>query len=201
MMDVWLGISKSPKQSLEQTVELLQRSIAIDDNSDVSYSLLCHVYAMKRQFEKSLAAGKKAIEINPNSDLAYVWLAMTLRWVGRPEEAIKLHKKAMRLCPFPPSYYYHSLGSAYLAADRCEEAIEEYKKTLNLAPKSFFAFQGLSVCYGLLGRESESKSAAAKMMEINPNYTIKVFKKTTPYKDRDFVARLANILQKAGLPD
>ena len=201
IMDVWLGISKSPEQSLEQAVELLQRSIAIDENSDVSYSLLCQVYAMKRQFEESLAAGQKAIEINPNSDSAYVWLAMTLRWVGRPEEAIKLHQKAMRLCPFPPSYYYHNLGSAYLAADRCEEAIEEYKKTLNLAPKSFLAFQGLSVCYGLLGREDESKSAAAQMMEINPNYTIKVFKKTTPYKDRDFVARLANILLKAGVPD
>jgi adenylate cyclase len=201
MMDVWLGISKSPKKSLEQTVELLQRSIAIDENSDVSYSLLCHVYAMRRQFEKSLAAGQKAIEINPNSDIAYVFLAMTLRWVGRPEEAIKLHKKAMRLCPFPPSYYYQHLGSAYLAADRCEEAIEQYKKALNVAPKSFFAFQGLSVCYGLLGREDESKSAAEKMMEINSNYTIKIFNKTTPYKDRDFVARLANVLQKAGVPD
>jgi len=201
MMDVWLGISKSPKQSLEQTMELLQRSIAIDDNSDVSYSLLCHVYAMRRQFEKSLAAGQKAIEINPNSDIAYVFMAMTLRWVGRPEEAIKLHKKAMRLCPFPPSYYYQHLGSAYLAADRCEEAIEQYKKALNVAPKSFFAFQGLSVCYGLLGREDESKSAAEKMMEINSNYSIKIFNKTTPYKDRDFVARLANVLQKAGVPD
>ena len=201
MMDVWLGISKSPKQSLEQTMELLQRSIAIDDNSDVSYSLLCHVYAMRRQFEKSLAAGQKAIEINPNSDIAYVFMAMTLRWVGRPEEAIKLHKKAMRLCPFPPSYYYQHFGSAYLAADRCEEAIEQYKKALNVAPKSFFAFQGLSVCYGLLGREDESKSAAEKMMEINSNYTIKKFNKTTPYKDRDFVARLANVLQKAGVPD
>lgn len=201
MVDVWLGISKSPKQSLEKADELLQRSIAIDANSDVSYSLLCQVYAMKRQFEESLAAGQKAIEINPNSDSAYVWLAMTLRWVGRPEEAIKLHQKAMRLCPFPPSYYYHNLGSAYLAAGKCEEAIEEYKKTLNLAPKSFLAFQGLSVCYGLLGREDESKSAAAKMLEINSNYTIKVFKNATPYKDRDFVARLANVLQKAGIPD
>jgi Tfp pilus assembly protein PilF len=73
MMDVWLGISKSPKKSLEQTEELLQKSISIDENSDVSYSLLCHVYAMRRQFEKSLAAGQKAIEINPNSDIAYVF--------------------------------------------------------------------------------------------------------------------------------
>jgi len=106
IMDVWLGSTKSPPNSLKQATELLQKSITLDENNDRAYSLLCQVYGMKRQFEKSIAAGKKAIEINPNSDGAYVWLARTLEWMGKPEESIALTQKAIRLCPFPPSHYY-----------------------------------------------------------------------------------------------
>ena len=201
IMDVWLGLSKSPRQSLDQAIELLEKSIAIYEDSDLAYSLFCHIYAMKRQFEKSLAAGQKAIELNPNSDSAYDYLAQTLRWVGKSEEAIKLHQEAMRLCPFPPAGYYLNLGHAYCAAGRCEEAIKEYKKTLHLTPNHFIALWGLSVCYGLLGQEEESREAAAEMMKINPNFTINAWKTNSPYKNRDLVERWAEVLRKAGVPE
>jgi len=199
-MDVWLGSSKSPGNSFKKAFELLQKSITLEENNDSAYSLLCHVYAMKRQFEKSIAAGQKAIEINPNSDTAYVWLAMTLRWVGKPDEAIELHKKAMRLSPFPPAYYYLNLGNAYMTADRYEEAIKEFKKTLHLTPKNFFAFEGLSICYGLLGQEDKSRAAATEMIKLNSNLTTKSLKKL-PYKNHDMVQRWADVLRKAGIPE
>ena len=139
-MDVHLGISKSPSNSLDQSLELLQKSIDLDENDSRAYSLLCHVYAIKRQFEKSIAAGQKAIEMNPNSDHALVNLAIALNWVGKSEEAITLHQRAIRLCPFPPSFYYLQLGNAYRTADRCEEAIVEYKKAQHLTPTNIFVF-------------------------------------------------------------
>ena len=88
---------------------------------------------------------EKAVALNPNSDRALVWLAMTMDWVGRPEEAIALYEKAMRLCPFPPSYYYLNLGHAYCSTERYTEAITEYKKALHLTPKNVFAFRGLAI--------------------------------------------------------
>ena len=201
IMDVWLGSSKSPRKSLSKATELLQKVIDLDENNDMAYSLLCHIYAMQRHFDKAVEAGQKAIELNPNSDSALVWLAMTLRWMGKPEEAIALHKRAMRLCPFPPSYYYMNLGQAYRTADRCEEAIEEYKKALHLTPRNIFAFEGLSVCYGLLGQENESRAAAAEIMKLNPNFTIKFMMKRSPNKDRHLVERWADVLRKAGIPE
>jgi len=201
IMDVWLGSSKSIPKSLAQATELLQKAIDLDENNDPAYSFLCHIYGMQRQFDKAIAVGQKAIELNPNSDAAYVWLAMTLDWVGRPDEAIKLYQKAMRLCPFPPAYYYLNLGHAYRTADKCEEAIKEYKKTLHLTPKNFFAFQNLSICHGLLEQEDESRAAASEMMKINPKFTIKSYKKTLPYKNRDLVERWAEVLRKSGIPE
>ena len=198
-MDVWLGSSKSPLESLARANELLKKAIDLDENNDGAYSLLCHVYAMQGQFDKSIEAGQKAIELNPNSDAVYVWLAMTLRWIGKAEEAIELTKKAIRLCPFPPSYYYLNLGNAYLTAGRCEEAIEEFKKALHLTPQNIHFFEKLSIGYGLLGRAEESRAAAAEVLKLNPNSSIKSF--TAPYVNRELVERWKNILQKAGIPE
>lgn len=200
-MDVWLGSSKSPRESLAQGTELAQKAIDLDENDDIAYGMLCHGYAMQRQFDKAIEAGKKAIELNPNSDADYVLLAMVLRWTGKAEEAIELNKKAMRLCPFPPSYYYLNFGNAYRTAGRCGEAIEEYKKALHLTPQNIFAFEGLAICYGLLGREKESLAAAAEVRKLNSNYSIKFHTKTSYYVDRELVERWNNILGKAGIPE
>ena len=120
--------------------------------------------------------------------------------MGKPDEAIELHKKAMRLSPFPPAYYYLNLGNAYMTADRYEEAIKEFKKTLHLTLKNFFAFEGLSICYGLLGQEDKSRAAATEMIKLNSNLTTKSLKKL-PYKNRDMLQRWSVVLHKAGVPD
>jgi len=201
VMDVWLGTSKSRSQSLDQALDLLQKAISLNENSAPSYSTLCLIYSTRRQYEKAIEAGQRAIEISPNSDRARVWLAMALRYMGKMEEAIKLHKQAIRLCPFPPSYYYLNLGNAFLSANRCEEAIKEYQKTLHLTPRNFFAFQGLSTCYGLLGQKEKSRAAAEEMISIKPHITIQSIRKGMPYKDRDMVEQWMDALRKAGVPE
>jgi len=201
IMDVWLGSSESIPKSLAQATELLQKAIDLDENNDQAYSLLCHIYGMQRQFDKAVAVGEKAIEVNPNSDAAYVWLAMPLRWMGEAEKAIELHKKAMRLCPFPPSFYYLNLGNAYRTAGRCEEAIAEYKKALQLTPQNMPVFEGLTICYGLLGREEESRAAAAEILKLNPKFSIKLTTKLNPYVNKELVEHWNDILRKAGIPE
>ena len=198
-MDVHLGSSKSPRESLAQATKLLQKALALDENLGQAHSLLCHVYGMQRQYEKAIAEGEKAVALNPNSDSALVWLAMTLDWVGRSEEAIALYKKAMRLCPFPPSYYYLNLGHAYRSTERYKEAITEYKKTLHLTPKNVFAFAGLAICYSLLGQEEEARAAAAELLKINPNFSFNGYVKRLPYKNQALKERWRDALQKAGL--
>jgi tetratricopeptide (TPR) repeat protein len=93
------------------------------------------------------------------------------------------------------------LGNAYGAASQCEEAIIEYKKTLQLTPKNVFAFQGLSICYGFLEREEESRAAAAELLKLNPNFTINFYKKRSLYANKELVERSCNILRQAGIPE
>jgi adenylate cyclase len=200
-MDVHLGSSKSPRESLGQATKLLQKVIALDENYSDAHALLGHVYALQRQYEKAIAEGEQAVALNPNSDTALVWLAITMRYVGRPEEAIALHKKAMRLCPFPPAYYYLNLGNAYATAERYKEAITEYKKALHLRSNDVFSFIGLAICHSLLGEEEEARAAVAELLTINPNMSIKGHTKIQPYKDQALKERWRDALLKAGAPE
>jgi adenylate cyclase len=198
-MDVHLGSSKSPRKSLAQATKLLQKTIFLDENYALAYSHLCHVYGMQRQYEKAIAEGEKAVALNPNSDDALVWLGMAMDWVGRSEEAIALYKKAMRLCPFPPSFYYLQLGHAYRSTERYKEAITEYKKALHLTQRNVIAFSGLAICYSLLGQEEEAHAAAAEVMRISPNFSLDSLAKRLPYKNPADIELYVNALRKAGL--
>jgi hypothetical protein len=63
-------------------------------------------------------------------------------------------------------------------------------------------FQGLSICYGLLGREQESRAAAAELINLNPNFTIKFHMKSmSVYKNQELVKQEADALRKAGIPE
>ena len=54
-MDVWLGTSKSPKQSLAKAIELEQKAIALDNTYAEGYSSLGFLYSMTRQHDKAVA--------------------------------------------------------------------------------------------------------------------------------------------------
>jgi adenylate cyclase len=198
-MDVHLGSSKSPRKSLVQATKLLQKAISLDENYELAHSHLCHVYTMQRQCEKAIAEGEKAVAINPNSDSALVWLGMAMDRMGRSEEAIALYKKAMRLSPFPPSFYYLNLGHAYRSMARYKEAITEYNKALHLTPNNVFAFTGLAICYSLSGQEEEARAAAAEILRINPNFSLKGWSMKLSYKDETLKERWRDALHKAGL--
>ena len=200
--DVWLGSDKSPQILISEATDLLLKSIGFDENDAAPYATLGHVYVLQRRYDEAVEVGKKAIDLDPNLDSAYVWLAMTYGYMGRPEKAIELIKKAMRLCPFPPSWYYSNLASAYRDAGRLEEAIAEYKKALHLTPQNIIVFEGLAACYGFLGLEEESRKAADEIMKLNPNYSIKFFIKSRYlYKNQELIKRRADALRKAGIPE
>jgi adenylate cyclase len=199
VMDVWFGFSKSPKESLLNAIKTLQKSIDIDESFGHAYGLLGHIYSLMRQYEKAILAGEKAVELAPNSNSCLVWLAGTLRYIGKSDEAIPLIQKALRQSPFDQSFYLLQLGHAYRGADRYEDAIKAYRKTLQYAPDNIFAYISLTASYIFVNEEDKARDAAAEVLRINPNFSVERFSKMSPIKDKARNARFDEALRKAGL--
>jgi adenylate cyclase len=134
VMDVLLGLSKSPRKSVQEATRLLQKALAIDESHPIASSLLAFVYGMQRQHEKSLAQAERAVALNPNMAAPNLHLGGALFRLGRYEEAIQSLEKAIRLDPKGPPFFFVLLGEAYCFAGRYEEAIVAAKKAIGRAP-------------------------------------------------------------------
>jgi len=199
MMDVYFGLSKSPKESLEKAVELTQKAISLDPKDSRPYAQLGHLYTMKRDYDKAIAVGERAVALDPGGADVHAWLGMTLNSVDRPKEAIPLFEKAIRLNPNGPTWYFHNLGASYRMTGQYQEAITQYKRALRVAPNNIMAHLGLAATYSLSGRDEEAYAEAKEVLRINPKYSLESHVKTMTSKNQTQIDRYIEALRKAGL--
>ena len=199
MMDVWLGLSKSPKESLEKAVELTQKAISLDPKDSRHYALIGYLYTMKRDYDKAIAEGEKAVALDPGGAEAHALLGMDLNYADRPKEAIPLFEKAIRLNPFGPTSYFLNYGTSYRMMGQYQEAITQYKKALRIAPNNIIAHIALAGTYSLLGRDEEARAEAEEVLRLNPKFSLESYAKMLPFKNQAQIDRFIEALRKAGL--
>jgi adenylate cyclase len=166
---------------------------------DLPLLVLSQICLFKRQHDKAIEYGERSVALNPNNALSYALLALVLGFSGRPEEAISLLDKAFRLNPVAPFFYFHFLGHSHRIMGQYAEAIQAYKKALNLNPDFIFPHVCLAACYIATGNEDEACKAAAEVMNINPKFSLDTFTLASPHKDLSHTEKLINLLPKAGL--
>ena len=197
-MDVFLGTTQSPEQSLARAFELAQKAISLDNTNGAAYSVLSWLYATKRQYEKAIAESERAISLNPNSAESYMRLGLVLAYAGRAEEGIPYMQNALRLNPFPSCNYFSNLATIYGASGHYEKAIEAAKKALQCEPNTPIPYTTMAISYIRLGREEEARSAAAEILRINPKFSLERYAKVTPFT-QSLAGRMIEDLRKAGL--
>ena len=198
-LDVWLGVSKAPKQSIGKAIELERKAIALDDNLAEAHGRLGFLLAMIKQYDEAIAEAEKAVAINPNSALAHVMLGKTLSFAGRWEKSIPPYKKAISLNPIPPNLYLFSLGLSYGYTGHYEEAIRWCEKAVREAPDSLYARIMMTVVFGFSGRDEDARAEAAEVLRIQPKFSLKEFEGKLTYKREQDRKKFLEALRKAGL--
>jgi adenylate cyclase len=201
IIDVWFGLSKSPKESWEQATQLTHRAIGLDKSLASAYVTLGTIAQSKGQFKEAIALGEKAVALSPGNSEQIAMLSSFLRDDGRYEESLSLIKKAIRLDPIPLPWYHTIAGGCYLRLERYEEAIEEYKKVLHRNKNNLFACIAITTAYSFLGREEEASASAFEVLRINPKFRIKTYAKSYKEKNKEYRDRHINALRMAGLPE
>ena len=121
------------------------------------------------------------------------------RIAGLPEEAIQSFERAIRMSPVDPRLHttLSGIGHALIELRRFDEAIVAGKKALRQNPSFVPTYQCLASAFAHLGRDAEAHEAAARLLEVDPAFTISAF-----------IARgglsfllLIEGLRKAGLPE
>jgi adenylate cyclase len=199
LLEYWLGLGKSPLESIEKGIEWAQKALALDDSLPEAHGYLSLFYSLKSEHERAIAEGERAVALEPGAAHRHVQYGISLQTGGRPEEAIQELQKAIRLNPLGESSNFLYLGHAYRATGRFEEAVSEYKKALQRAPDNIFAHLGLAATYIMMGREQEAQAEAAEVLRLNPKFSVDSYAKRMTNKDQSVVDNFINALRKAGL--
>ena len=201
-LDVWLGISKSPKESFTKAIKLEQKALSLDDEYAQSHAHIGILYVMIGDYERGIAEGKRAVEIAPNLADAHAYFVKTLSYSGRPREALAHIEKAFRLNPVGPStYYYHHAAVTYRLIGQYADGIKMCKELLSQWPDNLLGQVELAMNYAAWSHDNEARAAANDVLRIDPHFSAQRFARIYPYKDPDETARTLELLHRAGLPD
>ena len=120
------------------------------------------------------------------------------RVAGLPEEALRSFERAIRMSPVDPRMYltFSGMGMAFIELGRFDEAIVVGKKALR--QNHYVAtYRCLASAFAHLGRDGEAHDAAARVLEIDPAFTISAHIARVPKNSKLFIEGL----RKAGLPE
>jgi len=199
ILEVYVGASKSPRESLDRAEELAKKALALDDSNFYPYTVLSLTYRFKKQFDKAISSAEKAVALSPNSALACFMLGAALYGSERFEEAIPQFNRSLRLSPIIPiGQCLHILATTYRFLGRYDEAIATYKKLLQREPDYLPAHVGLAATYVLAGRQEEARAEAAEVMRIDPQFSLERYAKMLPLR-QTLVDQSVEAWRKAGL--
>ena len=200
MVNVILGFAADPQFDRNEAVRLLRLASSIDDGDPQTLATTAMVSAfMIGDYESSIEMVDQAVALNPNS----YWVWLDRGWVyhtaGMPEEAVRSFERAMRMSPIDPMLDRLSvgMGMALIELRRFDEAIAAGKKALRHNPSFSGTYWCLASAFAHLGRDAEAREAAARLLEVDPAFTISAWIARGGQSN----AKLAiEGLRKAGLP-
>jgi TolB-like protein len=198
------GWMTDPAQEVAEGARLAWRAVELGKDDAVALARAGHAIALLiGDLDSGAAYVDRALMLDPN--LARGWYASG--WIrnyrGEPELAIEHLSRAMRLSPLDPTLYHMQVGTAFahMLAGRFDEASSWAEKAFweeqNYHPAAIVK----AASNALAGRAEEAGRAMERLRQIDPTLRISNLKDRHPIRRPTDLARLADGLRIAGLPE
>jgi adenylate cyclase len=174
-LNVLFGYAAEPEFDRKEAVRLLRLALGIDDGDPdtLAWASLTSAF-MVGDTESAIELADRAVALNPNSFLAWGSRGHVYRIAGLPEEALRSFERAIRTNPVDPLLHRALVGMsmAFIELRRFDEAIVAGKKAQRQNPYFPAAYRCLASAFAHLGRDAETREAAARVLEVDPAFTI-----------------------------
>jgi tetratricopeptide (TPR) repeat protein len=145
----------------------------------------------------------RALALNPNLAWAWLFAGWIKVWFGEPELAIERISRALRLSPNDPHSFsmQSAMAAAHFLAGRCAEALSWAEMAVREKPSFLLPLCVLAASAALAGRQADAERAMARVRQIDPNLSLSNLGGFFPVRGAEYLAKMANGLRKAGLPE
>jgi len=185
-------------------VSLARRALSSGPDEPVSLALGGFaLVALRQDYHTGLDAVRRAVSLNPGSGFINSMAGYALVFGGFPEDGKDLLSKAMQLGPRDINFFSHLVGLAvaHLYCGRPDLAAELAERSIALNAEWDSSYWVLIASYEQLDRQSEARTALAKLLKISPDATLSRYRRILPIRNADSLEMVLGALQSAGLPE
>jgi TolB-like protein/class 3 adenylate cyclase/Tfp pilus assembly protein PilF len=146
---------------------------------------------------------ERALVLNPHLSSAWQFSGLLKAFRGEPETAIEHLAHAMRLSPLDPGLYsmQTAMALAHFVAGRYDESVSWAQRASRENPNFVPAIRIIAASAGNSGQLERARKAAKRMLEIDPAFRVSRLSDHVPLQRPDDLARYAEGLRRAGLPE
>jgi TolB-like protein len=186
------------------TREHALRAIKLDPENAEALGIYAHICSIvDKDFDSALHYFDRSLRLNPS--LAFVWAfsALTHCYIGDPETALQRLDRYRELAPFDPYYFWfqHLYAIAYTFKGDYEQAVAVGRRATSVNPEFVAGYKPLIAALGHLGRRDEARPYIAKLLSLEPNFTVENFGQVYPFKKAADRRRYMRGLLLAGVPE
>lgn len=168
------------KNTMLFAIQLFQKAIDLEPTYAAAHAGLGETYAtFYQQFErkeiwleKAIESGLRALIYDSTSSVAYSALGLAYFNKGNIDEAQVATQKAIELDRNDFAGYW-ILGRIYSTTDRSREAVDQFKKVIEIYPDFYTAYYDLMVVYEKLGEKEKYDELTDKAFAALPGYISK----------------------------
>jgi len=198
------GWATDRAKDLAETARLAQKAVELgkDDAVALSAGSFALGYVV-HDFKAGTLFNDRARQLNPNLASAWYFSGWLRVWLGEPDLAIKHFAQFKRMSPLDPftSSMHAAIAFAHVLAGRYEDAAASAEQALSESPNLHQALRAAAASYALAGRIEQAQKAMARLRQIDPALRISNLKDFTPLRQPEDMARYAEGMRKAGLPE
>jgi DNA-binding SARP family transcriptional activator/tetratricopeptide (TPR) repeat protein len=185
------GWADDPAQALATAQDRAVRAIRVDPENAEALGIYGHICAfLDRDFEAAMYYFDRALQLNPN--LAFIWAlsAPTCCYTGQPDLALRRLDRYRELAPSDPLFplweYFYAI--AYFFKRDYERTVVVGRRAAKANPDFVNGYKPLIAALGHLGRPEEASPYIAKLLRLEPGFTVASFGSVYPFRkpfDRD----------------
>ncbi len=168
--DFQTALNFQKEGKLKEAESIYINILKSDSNHVASLINLGLIEQGKGKLDEATQFYKYAFSLDPNNTSLLYLLARITQELNQLDEAIVYWQKLVELKPDSALEFYGNIGNSLVQQGRFDEALNYFRRALEISPKSFQAHQAIG---NLLIRQDEllkAKSEFSKALEINPNY-------------------------------
>ncbi len=196
---VFLGTIDDTENTILEATKHTHEAIKHDDHSSMGHEVSARLLCFEKRFDEAVAAAKRAIQYNPNSSSANFALSVVCFFADRHDDALAPINRAIRLSPKDHRRFNHlqTKGGILGELGKLEEAIELLREGVSLQHGDYRGSLLLARYCAEAGLMEEARRAASRVLELNPNFTLRSFAATL---HPDFVTRFLKFVKPFDFP-